>query len=146
MDAFISGAWRTIRRADVTIGGATRLITRAEIYRSGGWQSAVRFTSALSVTAYDVSGFANGRGRPTLVVSNASQATPTGGLAPYSYSWSILSGGAAAQTAASASTVFRQTIGPNVTEDSLARVTCTDALGSSAFHDINITLSNESNL
>ena len=146
MDAFISGAWRTVRRGEVVIGGTSRSVTRAEVYRSGTWRSAVAFTSPMSLFANNVSGIGRNRGKPVSVVSSTSQATPTGGLGPYTYSWTILSGGAVASSPNMAATTFRQTVAADTTEVSTARVTCTDVLGTTATADIGITLINESNL
>ena len=142
MDAFISGSWRFVRRGEVTIGGTARGITRAEVYRSGTWSPAVAFTTAMTLTATNVFGRGNNAGRPVSVVSAASQATPTGGLGPYTYSWTILSGGASITSPTMASTTFRQTVAGDSVATSTARVTCTDVLGTTATADITITLTN----
>jgi len=145
MDAFISGNWRTVRRGEATIG-AVRNLTRGEVYRSGSWRSIARFTSTLTVSAFDVSGYnLNTNNRPARVTSNTTQATPSGGLGPYSYTWTIISGSAAANSPNMAATSFSQTVTSGVTEDSIARVTCTDSLGSVAIADITVSLTNESN-
>ena len=146
MDAFISGAWRTVRRGEVTIGGAPRLITRVEVYRSGAWYRDARFTSPLTVTAPSVDGTVFSQRGSAYVTSSPSQATPSGGLSPYSYLWSITSGTVTSNTPTSASNTFAATVNFNSTKTATARVTCTDALGATAFADITITLNNESNL
>lgn len=146
MEAFISGAWRTIRRGEVTVGGSPRTITRVEIYKDGAWRNAARFTSTLTVSAFGVSGYNfNTNNRPARVTSDTAQATPSGGLGPYSYAWTIISGSAAANSPNMAATSFSQTVTSGVTEDSIARVTCTDSLGSVATADITVSLTNESN-
>ena len=145
MDAFISGNWRLVRRGEVTVG-AVRNLTRGEIYRSGVWRSIARFTSTLTVSASGVSGYnLNTNNRPARVTSDTAQATPSGGLGPYSYAWAIISGSAAANSPNMAATSFSQTVTSGVTEDSIARVTCTDSLGSVATADITVSLTNESN-
>ena len=143
MEIFASGNWRNIRRGEVLIGGAWRGLTRIEVYRGGAWLQAAVFTSPMTLFANNVSGIGRNRGKPVSVVSSTSQATPTGGLGPYSYNWTILSGGAVANSPSMAATTFRQTVAADTTEVSTARVTCTDALGTTATSNIGITLINQ---
>lgn len=146
MEAFISGGWRNIQRSEVLVAGSWRRVTRVEVYKSGAWRSAVKFTGPLSVSANEATGSASGGSRTVTVTSSASQAAPSGGLGLYTYSWTILSGSASVQTPSNASTTFSQSVSPNSIASSVARVTCTDALGSSAFYDITVTLFNESDM
>lgn len=141
LESFISGAWRRAGRGEVLIGGAWRRIVRAEVSRSGVWRQLFAFVSPISVTANNVSGFAMSR-QIVQVTSDASQARPAGGLAPYSYSWAMLSGSATPATPNMAATTFSARIGPGQQFESTARVTCVDALGASATADIVITLEN----
>lgn len=141
-EVFFSGAWRTPNRGEILIGGAWRTITRGEQYRSGAWKQIVTFASPLSVSAGDVFGRTTNR-KPIQVTSTDSLATPVGGIAPFTYNWVTLTGAAAAQTPAMARTSFRQVVAPGDTLVSTARVTCTDALGTPATHDITITMTNE---
>ncbi|MGV0964190.1 MAG: hypothetical protein ACOYBT_09900 [Polynucleobacter sp.] len=141
MDAFVAGAWRSPDRGEVLISGTWRRLTRAELYQGGQWRSAVRFVPALTVSANDVFGVGYSRyGRPVVVQSDFSTATPEGGLAPYSYAWTILSGSAVANNTTSASTNFEKALPPGTESQSTARVSCTDALGSTAIADISVTL------
>jgi hypothetical protein len=143
MDAFISGSWRNVRRAEVYLGGAWRRLVRSEVYINGAWRSCASFTSPLTVLAQDVYGSNSNNGKPIIVTSDISQSTPSGGIGPYSYSWTILSGGAVPNTPTMSATSFRQTLAAGASSTSTARVTCTDALGAVATRDISIVLSNE---
>ena len=146
MDAFISGAWRTVRRGEVTIGGAPRVITRGEVYRSGTWREAASFIPPLSLNvspAY-VSGIAV-TPKPTTrtVYTNYATATPVGGRGPYSYSWIV--GGASAETPSNATTRIFSSLGANQEKTGIATVTCTDSAGTTASAQVEYYLSNESN-
>jgi len=145
MDAFVSGAWRTAKRAEVLINGNWRQVTRAECYLNGQWRTILSFASPLSVSSYDVDGVVYNR-KPALVTSRTATATPTGGTGPYSYSWIITSGGATVVSPNMATTAFREVIPPGEYMFSTARVTCTDVFGTVATADITITLSNEGSL
>lgn len=142
MDVFTSGSWRTPRRGEVLVGGTWRTITRGEQYRSGAWARIVAFTSPLSVTANDATGSIVNR-KPAPVTSNYSIATPSGGLGPYSYVWTITEGSAVALTPNMAATQFRGTVAPGNDTYSMARVVCTDALGTTATTLVGISLFNE---
>lgn len=137
MDAFIAGAWRSPGRGEVLIGGQWRRITRVEAYKSSAWRSAAQFIGPLSATADPafVFGHSSGR-RPSQVVSGTTTATPSGGLAPFSYSWAFIGGDALTITnPSSATTAFRA-----VNAESVVRCTVTDALGSTATCDVNVTI------
>jgi len=142
MDAFIAGGWRTPKRGEVLIGGAWRTITRGEQYRSGAWKRIAAFVSPMSVTANDATGSIVNR-KPAPVTSNFSIATPTGGLAPYSYAWTIIEGSAVTLTPNNAATQFRGVVAPGNDTYSIARVVCTDALGTTATTTVGISLFNE---
>lgn len=140
-EAFFSGAWRAPRRGGILIGGTWRAITRGEVFRGGTWRPVVAFVAPLSVSANNASGIVSDR-RPAQVTSDVSQARPAGGLAPYSYSWSIVSGSASINSPSTAATTFSAIVGPGIYLESTARVACTDALGRTATADITITLEN----
>jgi hypothetical protein len=90
MKLFANGGWRDAARGRLFIGGAWRTITRAMVYTGGAWKTAVKFASTLTVSIpaeYDVfvSGSPAGYGGTGVV------ATPSGGVAPYSYYWTVTS-------------------------------------------------------
>ena len=145
MDAFISGAWRTVRRGQVTIGGAPRTITRGEVYRSGIWHEAASFIPplSLSVSPTSVSGIAYAI-KPTRrnVYTDTATATPIGGRGPYSYTWFVA--GASAEAPTNASTRIFANLGANQQITGIATVTCTDSAGTTASAQVDYYLSNES--
>lgn len=142
MEIFRDGSWKTPQRGEVLVAGSWRRIVRGEVYAGGQWRSLFKFVSPLSVSAGNVQG-SQSYFKPTRVTSSPSTATPTGGLAPYSYSWVVTSGFVTASSPSTASTTFSQVVGPYGQEFATAQVTCTDALGTTATATINITLTND---
>lgn len=130
------------------IGGIWRTITRGETYRDGAWRSCLSFAAPLSLTVSpdDVVGF----GRPERpqrlrVTTTPAVATPSGGSAPYSYSWVNLTGAAIIDSPASAGTTFSATIASGTSVEGEAQVTCTDAQGRTAVGQVRYSLYNETN-
>lgn len=147
MEIFASGAWRTIARGEILIGGTWRRFTRAEAYIGGQWRTVASFVQPLSVSAYGVSGdFISPKPHSGLVITNATVATPVGGLAPYSYVWAITAGSASIASPTSASTNFSATLSANTETSATARVTCTDSQGSTAQAAISLSFSNHSDI
>lgn len=145
MDAFISGAWRTVRRGEVTIGGAPRVITRGEVYRSGTWRECASFIPPLSLNvspAYVSGTLVAPKPVTRTIYTNYTAATPVGGRGPYSYSWVV--GGASAESPATATTRIFSSLGPNQEKTGIATVTCTDSAGTTASAQVEYYLSNES--
>lgn len=143
-EAFINGGWRQFsKKAEAYIGGKWRQLTRAEMYIDGEWRKVLSFALPLSISTIPsaVTG-TNNFSRPIKVTSDPVFSTPSGGLAPYTYAWTILNGGAVPSSPASASTNFTQTVNPGSTQFSAARVTITDALGTTATADVAISLTN----
>lgn len=139
MDAFISGAWRTLKRAEVVIGGQFRRLTRIEAYINGQWRSVAKFLSPLTVSANNVNGYSYG----TTYVSNYSTATPNGGLGPYRYQWTRTSGTVNLSTANQATATFSATVPYYQGAYATATVTCTDSLGNVASANITVYLYSE---
>jgi hypothetical protein len=94
------GAWRAITGAQVYAGGAWRQLVAAQVYSGGAWRQVANFTppgggggggGSLAVTTS--SNAISGLGAPssTTVTTNSVTATPSGGLAPYTYAWSFVS-------------------------------------------------------
>ena len=147
MEAFISGAWRTPARGEVLIGGAWRRIVRAEVYLSGAWKSCLTLTPALTVAVSPTSVSGTQTPQPprtVTVTSNGAQATPTGGVGPYSYAWSITSGSATITSPNTAATAFRQILSPDQDSDGSAQVICTDSQGNTAIGSVSYYLYNRS--
>ena len=137
-----AGALRTIVSARIMHAGALKTVRSIKAMHGGTLRSVGTFGAAFSVSAADVSGTQSGE-RPRRVISSPTQATPIGGLAPYTYSWAILEGGAIVTSPNSASTTFYQFLSPGTAESSTALVTCTDALGGTAITDITVSLDHD---
>ena len=88
MKAFSAAACREITSAKAFIGGAWRTLTVGKVYKGGAWQSAASFVLPMSVAITPNPAFGRGTG---YVTSNTITATPTGGLAPFTYSWTVVS-------------------------------------------------------
>lgn len=68
--------------------------------------------------------------------------TPSGGVAPYAYSWAKISGGSTMTlvSPASQSTVISRRVSSNTPESGVFRCTITDSVGTSGHADVTITL------
>lgn len=148
MDAFIAGAWRTPTRGEVQVGGAWKRLTRAEAYIGGQWRTVLSFTPAMTASINPTSTTETvNPPYPTVAtaVSGVITATPAGGTAPYSYAWTVLSGGPASfSNASAASTAVIAVLGAEESRSITVQVTITDANGSTATATANATLTNSS--
>lgn len=143
-EAYVGGAWRDLTSAKVCIDGINwKTITRGLACVDGtNWVPIANFVPPLSVSiSPDAQGLASSN-KPTRVVTNAVTATPTGGKAPFSYVWSLLSGSPTITSPTNASTTFSQVVAPGGSASATARVTVTDALGSTATADVSISFEN----
>jgi len=147
MDAFISGAWRSAKRAEVYISGGWRKITRAEAFINGAWRSVLSFAPPMTVSVSP--SFANGVQTPSrpqnaTITSNSVQATPSGGTPPYRYSWIITAGDGYPTAPNNALTAFAATLSSDEETQGGATVTCTDAMGVTATGQCSYYLYNRS--
>jgi hypothetical protein len=135
MDAYTGGAWRSVGSADVYIDGQWRRLTRSEQYVGGAWKTGDRFLIPLTLSGpADVSGF----GYIYVTTDNAT-VTTNGGLAPYTYSWTRLSGSYGSPiSATSATTAFIANPPSGSIRTSVFRCTVTDSLGSTATADVTV--------
>jgi hypothetical protein len=103
------------------------------------------FTNRLRVTAVDVIAEATGPGTSGLVTSNPATApmlTPSGGTAPYTYSWTRLSGDTPAISNSTAQNpTWSATVADGATNTSSWQVTVTDAVGRTTVVTISVQLS-----
>ena len=139
MEVFSAGAWRTAIGGEIYVGGQWRSLKRGEAYKDDSWRATVSFAPPMSVSANNTDGGSAG----SFITSAPSTATPTGGTAPYSYAWSILSGAAAINSPTSASTTFSGNAFPGAPSVSTAQVIVTDAHGDTASITITVTLIND---
>lgn len=111
---FHSGANRTMKAGYVFASGANRQIKEIWIYRSG----ANRLVYS-SLTASALPDYVTGHGDPvdppfiSLIVTDPTHVTVTGGIGPFTYQWVRVSGDAMdAGTPTSSSTNFYALLGP----------------------------------
>lgn len=126
--ARVSGALKTITGGKVQIGGVLKAMTRLAYYDGAAVRDLQVFTSPLSASASPtvVAGTITRTGTST---SDATTVTPSGGRAPYSYSWAKVSGQGDILSPTSATTRFQ-------TASGVFRCTVTDTLGATASADV----------
>jgi hypothetical protein len=89
------GVWQTITGAQVFANGAWRALVAIQIFANGAWRQVGNFTTpagggaAITVSLTDPG--LSTVGPSSTLTSAAMHATPSGGVAPYSYAWSIVS-------------------------------------------------------
>ena len=126
-------------------GATLRPVLRAKVMDADGvtLRTVAEFASPLSLSIFPAGlfGVANSSGDIS-VTTNSAVATPAGGLAPYTYAWTVLSdtnpdGAVTALSATSATTAARMTnVGAYETFDAVLRCTVTDAASQTAQDDI----------
>ena len=148
MKAFLGSAWRDFTSARAFVNGSWRSLLNGKAYVGGEWRDIANFvppgpggggggTLALSISPSAVYGESS-----TETVAAGATATPSGGQAPYTYSWAKQSGGAiTAQQPTNASTLFTASLmGFGEVREAVFRCTCTDSLGSTGTADVTVTL------
>jgi hypothetical protein len=138
MKARIDGAWPEVTGGRVRISGQWRTLISAQAYISGAWREAVSFVQPLSVSIdpIEVSGFIVGEGTVTTATVNA---TPTGGIAPYTYSWARVGAGSGEpDSPTTAGTRFNRYVNLGEVSSETFRVTVTSA-GQTATADVSAT-------
>jgi len=135
MKLFANGGWRDGARGSVFVNGAWRTVTRVMAYAGGAWKTAVQFAPPLSVslpTEYDVFVTGNPIGFGQAFVG----ATPSGGLAPFSYAWSIIGGSATPSASLGSPALASTAVNGGAYQSSVEyvqlSVTVTDAIGQTA--------------
>lgn len=134
----LGGAWKTISAGKIFASGAWRNLKAVKIYAGGAWRDVASFVQPITL-AITPSPFA-GRGPGPIVTSSSITATPTGGSAPFSYAWTVLSGAVTINSPTLASTTVNGNIsGGNIS----ATLQCvvTDSFGSTATQTVTGTLS-----
>lgn len=93
------GVWRDIVSAKVFADGVWRELVQIKVYKTSAWRTVANFTApvggggggggtlALSLNSTTISG----SGSLSVIHSNPIVCTPSGGLTPYTYVWSIVS-------------------------------------------------------
>lgn len=132
----VNGDWKEVDSARVRVGGAWKQLASVRVYVGGAWKEAETFVPALSV-AISGSGIATRIG-PGNVTTPPITATPSGGLSPYTYSWTRVSGVGTVNSPTSATTTFSATLANGDDVSGTFRVTVTDSLATVATADVTI--------
>lgn len=136
MRARVGGSWQEVESGLVRVGGAWKRLDSVRVYVSGAWKDAETFTPPLSVTTSgDEVASRLGAGVATSLPVTA---TPAGGLGPYTYAWTRLSGVGSANSPTSASTTFSATLSNGDDVSGVFRVTVTDSLANTATADVTV--------
>jgi hypothetical protein len=135
------GAWRTVRSGRIRINNAWRQLTRAAVYHDGAWRQSAVFVEPLTLAAAPP--FTDGIIIvPGTAATGNVTATPSGGLAPFTYAWTRISGAEASiSNPANATTSFSLFMATPGDLSTVFRCTVTDALGSTATADATATFS-----
>ena len=134
MKAFSAAAWREITSAKAFIGGAWRTLTVGKVYKGGAWQSAASFVLPMSLSVSPSPANTGGSG---YFVSKLMTATPAGGLAPFTYSWTIVY--SAGTVTINSPNVASTTVSGDVTYGDISftlQCTATDSLGTPAYAQV----------
>lgn len=150
------GVWNQLVSGEVFANAAWHSLVAVKVYANGAWRLVANFTPpSPPPPSGGGGGGTGGGGTMTLVASPSSQsvssttanvsagvtATPSGGLTPITYSWSIISDGGVADfslfQSTSASTVVRA-FNMAIPDNTFATVQCTatDSLGVTATSNI----------
>ena len=141
----VGTAQKDVAKGEVTVANVQKRMTRIEAWNGSAWKLVQSFapTMTLSVTpsvsgeSYSPSG--------GIIVSDTAFAIPSGGIGPFSYAWTRVSGATlTVSTPNLASTSFQANVPASATRNAVYRCTATDSLGTTAFADTAITLSNNS--
>lgn len=137
-------ALQTITKLRIQDGGTLRNILRLKVMDADGvaLRTVATFAAPLSLSISPSptagSSFASA-GAPASCTTAPVTATPSGGLGPYSYSWTALSGDGTINSPSSATTAFSYaSIAPDSASGTF-RCTCTDSSGQSATADVSAT-------
>lgn len=132
------GAWKEVASGRVYVGGAWKQLKEARYYDGSAWVTIATFIPELSLSVPSNEVVTRlGAGTATTVDVTA---TPTGGQAPYTYSWArIVAGSSVSLSPNSATTKFARYLGNGDEVSETHRCTCTDAFGTTATGDIAVS-------
>ena len=147
-DIRVGGSWRSIARGEVFLGGSWRTLTRGEVYKGGAWHPLFTFTSSLSVSVTPLPAVTyTSPPHPTSSIASLFMtAAPSGGLAPYTYLYSVVSSTGAVPVIGpptNATTNISKTVPAFADITDSFNVTVTDALGATASASFSIEFIND---
>ena len=141
------GIWRTITSPAVRVSGSWQPVQNAWVRVSGAWQNF--YAAVTSFTASASPTFVTGLNIISApddcpVTTNSTTVTPTGGVAPYTYSWAYVSGDSATvNSPTSATTTFSRNVfinnpGQSFIRSGVYRCTVTDSASQTATADVDV--------
>lgn len=143
----IAGVLRQMSRRRAMVGGVLREVNRVQVMQNGqlrtiyeaGGATPTPSPSQLAVTA-DSNAYGYSAGR--IVTSNPVTVTAAGGIAPYTYAWTVVSASQtiSALSPSSATTRFRGIMTDSVAT-AVGRCLVTDSVGATGIVDVGIELS-----
>lgn len=136
---------RTITRMVIAdAGGTLRTVRTVKVMDSGSvLRTVATLSTPLTVTAdpATVEGLSYGPGSASATTSPVT-ASPSGGLTPFSYAWTRLSGSGDALSSTLATTEFRADVPADTTLTGTFRVTVTDSAAQTATADVTASFTN----
>lgn len=135
------GVNRTATSIKIKVSGVLRTVRSIRVMSGGVLRTAYIGTSALSASASpsELSGLNSNFPDPGPATTQSTTVTPSGGVAPFTYSWALISsadGTPAADNPSFATTTFTQSLGVGQTNIATFRCTVTDSLGATATADV----------
>jgi hypothetical protein len=144
--SFANAGWRTVDSGKLYAGGAWRTITRAMVFIGGAWKTAMTFAGPVSVAAPPVLQQYYLPGSGPGIASAGITATPSGGIAPYSYGWVVTGYGTPVVPTLTGDTTANVGITAGAyagdTGTVFLNVTVTDAIGQTAAASTYVTFAN----
>lgn len=142
LKVIVGTATKDAVRAEVTKGGVQKRVTRIEAWNGSAWKLVQSFAPpmTLAITPNGVQGGDN-QPYPVFVTSDPATATPTGGVGPYTYVWSI-SAPISSDSPNAATSTFSGIVSPGSPLTGTATCTATDSLGTTASATVVVTLRN----
>ena len=144
LSVVVAGIEKTVSSASLIVAGVAKTVRRVEAWNGSAWKVVKNFAPAFSasVSVPEVYGVSTAPGGG-FVTTNSVTVTPSGGLAPYTYAWSLVSGASAtAQSPTFATTTFRANVGPSDSVVSTFACLVTDSLGQNSAPTVFATFSN----
>jgi hypothetical protein len=137
---FVDSSWREVSGGRAFIEGAWRRLVAARVYDGTAWADAASFVQPLSVSIEPDPVTRSVTEGTTGQTANVT-ATPTGGRAPFSYTWARVSGDTSitATSATSATTRFSRFVPDTDTYSAVWQVTVTDADGTTATDTVSVS-------
>lgn len=132
MQAFINGVWRTPVSVQRYQTGAWRTGVNAKAYIGGVWRDVATFSTAPSLA---ISGSSVSTGRTVGPLT----ATPSGGIGPFTYAWTVTASTATVTISAPAAATTNASVAVPGEQTATLRCIATDSLGRTATATIDCT-------